>query len=171
MAEKASQRGAVDLGVILMVLAFAVIAGFMFWLNGQAAQERIVEIIEEPPEEVVDEFASATIVLPTDLQPDASALEDQLIRIQGIDVASTLGEQGFWLDFPQGPFLVSLSESLLADSVQVSAESTVTVTGTLLAMSDSVVASWVESGRISEGDGLAAGFASHFVSAERVEGN
>ncbi len=37
MTEKASRRGAVDLGVILMVVSFAVIAYFLYWLNGQAA--------------------------------------------------------------------------------------------------------------------------------------
>ena len=61
--------------------------------------------------------------------------------------------------------------AMLADSVQVAAESSVTVTGTVTAMSESVAAAWVESGRISEGDGLAAGFMTHFIAAEQVDAN
>ena len=174
MVQQASRRGAADLSMVMMLLAFAVIGGFMYWLNGQAAIElaerEVVEEMDEAEDEV-DAFASATVVMPISLQPDASGYEDQLIRIVGVEVASMLGQQGFWLDFPQGPFLVSLSDAMLADSVQVAAESTVTVTGTLTAMSESVAAAWVESGRISEGDGLAAGFTTHFIAAEQLDAN
>lgn len=169
-----SRRGAVDLSVIMMILAFAVGGFFMYWLNGQAslelAEREVLEEIDEAEDED-DLFASATVIMPISLQPDASGHEDQLIRVVGVEVTSTLGQQGFWLDFPQGPFLVSLSDAMLADSVQVTAESSVTVTGTVTAMSESVAAAWVESGRISEGDGLAAGFMTHFIAAEQVDAN
>ena len=46
MAEKASRRGAVNLGTILMILAFGVIGGFMVWLSDQAAAERALVIVE-----------------------------------------------------------------------------------------------------------------------------
>ena len=39
MADNASRRGATNLGTPLMILAFATIAGFMYWLNGQASYE------------------------------------------------------------------------------------------------------------------------------------
>lgn len=173
MVEQASRRGAVDFSMIMMILAFAVGGFFMYWLNGQAALELAErEVVEEVDEmEEADPFASATVVMPISLQPDASGYEDQLIRIVGVNVASPLGQQGFWLDFPQGPFLVSFSDAMISDSIQVAAESTVTVTGMLTAMSESVAAAWVESGRISEGDGLAAGFTTHFIAAEQVDAN
>ena len=40
MPDIASRRGAVDMGTVLMVVAFAVIGGFLYWLSGQAAAER-----------------------------------------------------------------------------------------------------------------------------------
>ena len=47
MADNASRRGAVDMGTPLMILAFAVIGGFLYWLNGQAAAERALDIVED----------------------------------------------------------------------------------------------------------------------------
>jgi hypothetical protein len=69
----------------------------------------------------------------------------------------------------QSPFLVSYSTELLADSVTVSPGSTVTVTGTVIAMNDSIAGSWLEAGRIGEGDQLAASFATHFIEAQRIQ--
>ena len=40
MADNTSRRGAADLGMLLMVLAFIVIGGFMYYLNVRAAEER-----------------------------------------------------------------------------------------------------------------------------------
>ena len=37
--QNASRRGAVDMGMPLMILAFIVIGGFMYWLSGQAANQ------------------------------------------------------------------------------------------------------------------------------------
>ena len=52
MPQNASRRGAADMGMILMVAAFAIIGGFMFWLNGQATAERAArEVVEEVPDE------------------------------------------------------------------------------------------------------------------------
>ena len=44
MSDNASRRGAVDMGMLLMIMAFLVIGGFMFWLNSQAAAERQAQI-------------------------------------------------------------------------------------------------------------------------------
>jgi hypothetical protein len=171
MADKASRRGAVDLGVVLMVLSFAVIAYFLFWLQGQAAIERAANVVPEDTTETVvdDEFAGATTIVAEDVRTGAGAYEGQLVRVDDAPVASLLGQQGFWVDFPQSPFLVSYSQELRDEGVTVSAGSTVTVFGRIVAMSDSIAASWFEAGRIGEGDQLAASFATHFLEAQRID--
>jgi len=173
MAEKASRRGAVDLGVILMVLSFAVIGYFLFWLNGQAAAERAATVVDDTTtEETTDDpYAGATRVAAGDLVTGAGAgaFVGQLVRVEATQVASALGRQGFWLDVPQSPFLVSYSAALLADSVTARTGSRVTVTGTVRAMTDSVAASWFQAGRIGEGDQLAASFSTHFIEAQRIQ--
>ena len=58
MVQQASRRGAADLSMVMMILAFAVIGGFMYWLNGQAAIElaerEVVEEMDEAEDEVGD---------------------------------------------------------------------------------------------------------------------
>ena len=174
MVERSSRRGAVDLGVVLMVLSFVVIGYFLYWLQGQAAVERAAATVMEDTTEEVDAndpFASATRVTGGELVTGAGAgaFEGQVVRVEPTQVASLLGQQGFWLDVAQSPFLVAYGPTLLADSVTASPGSTVTVTGTVRAMSDSVATAWLETGRIGQGDQLAASFASHFIEAEQIQ--
>ncbi len=172
MAEKASRHGAADLGVILMVLSFVAIGYFMYWLRGQAEIERAQSAIVTDTTETMgnDPYAGATLVAAGDLVTGtgAAAYVGQMVRVQGTQVASALGRQGFWLDVPQSPFLVSYSSAMLADSTTVAPGSRVTVVGTVRAMSDSVAQSWRQAGRIGEGDALAASFSTHFIEAAQI---
>lgn len=173
MADNASRRGAVDMGMIMMLLAFVVIAGFVFWLRSQAASERALEIREDSIAAAQDsaEMAagpSARTITPADIQTGAEGLVGETVRIADVSVNSRLGRKGFWLDLDSGPFLVALNDSLLADSVSVPVEATVDVTGTMMTMNDSTAAAWHDAGTISEGDQLAASFASNYIEASRV---
>ena len=47
MPDNASRRGAVDMGMPLMILAFIVMGGFIYWLSGQADAERASRVVEE----------------------------------------------------------------------------------------------------------------------------
>jgi len=174
MAENASRRGAVDMGMIMMLLAFAVIAGFVFWLRSQAASERAMEIREDSIQAAQDsaDMASgpaARTITPADIQTNPEGMVGETVRIADVKVNSRLGQKGFWLDLDSGPFLVALSDSLVADSISVPVESTVAVTGTMRAMNDSTAAAWHDGGTISEGDQLAASFASNYIEASRVQ--
>jgi len=168
MAGNASRRGAVDMGMVLMVLAFAVIGGFLFWLSGQAALEREMAVVEDTTtDEPVDDVRTVT---GEEIQMDATPFEGQEIRLPNFTVASLLGTQGFWLEMPNGnPFLVSMSSEVMADGTTVSAGGTATVTGIVHAMSDSVLTAWTEAGSIAETDRIVAEFATHFLEAARVQ--
>ena len=167
MADKASRRGAVDLGMVLMIVAFATMGGFIFWLTGQAAAEREAAIVADTV--TVDEFASATTVAGVDIQMDATPYEGQQIRLVAFNVPSTLGTQGFWLEMPnRTPFLVSMSPEVMAEGIAVGAGSTVTVTGTVYVMNDSTLITWIEAGTIQEGDRIVAEFAIHYLEAVQV---
>jgi hypothetical protein len=170
MAENASRRGAADMGMPLMILAFVVIGGFMFWLNAQAAEERAMRVVEEPePEEEVMPTGVQAIA-PADIQMDATPFEGQEIRLESVNVASLLGTQGFWLEMPNGnPFLVSLSDALMASGITVEPGSPATVEGVMTVMNDSTLTAWTEAGTIGEGDRIVAEFATHYIDAETVE--
>ncbi|MDH3272481.1 MAG: hypothetical protein OEN56_14175 [Gemmatimonadota bacterium] len=167
MPKNGSRRGATDMGTPLMILAFVVIAGFLYWLSGQAAIEREARtIVEEVPEE---DLSGAQVVAPTEIQMDATPFEGQEIRLNTINVASLLGDQGFWLEMPNGnPFLVSKGAEVMASGITISPGRPATVIGTVHAMSDSTLTAWTEAGTIAEGDRIVAEFATHYIEATDV---
>lgn len=174
MPDNASRRGAVDMGVPLMILAFFIIGGFMFWLSGQADNERALRIDENAAaiaaEEEARAAASATpTVAPEDLQMDATPFEGDEVSLDALTVASLLGTQGFWLEMPNGnPFLVSMSADVMAEGLSVGMGSMATVTGVVLAMNDSILTAWTDAGTIGETDRIVAEFAAHFIEASDV---
>ena len=169
MPDNASRRGAVDMGMVLMVVAFATIGGFLYWLNGQAAAERAAaEAMEEVVEEAPD--PGITTVAGEDIQMDATPFEGEEIRLAAFSIQQGLGTQGFWLGMPNGnPFLVSMSAEVMAEGLAVSAGSTATVIGVVHAMSDSTLTAWTEAGTISENDRIIAEFATHYIEASSVQ--
>ncbi len=169
MVDNASRRGAADLALPLMVMAVLVIGGFMYWLMGQASEQRELRLVEETAEAAADDFGTASTVSVLDLQADATQFEGQNIRVTGLLVKSLLGSQGFWLGLPnQNPFLVSMSEQVIAEGITLTLEQPASVIGVLHAMSDSARAAWTAAGTISEGDALVAEFALHYLEADQI---
>ena len=169
MTDRRSQRGAVEMGTVLMIAAFAVIAGFIYWLSGQAAAERELEIVEDTTAEMVDAYSDATPISAQDIMLDASPYVGQLVRLEPQTVLSLVGQQGFMLDFPSGPFLVSYSDQEIAEGFAVAPGDVVRVTGRITAMTPEIAGGWQEAGHLDEGERLVAEFAVHFLQAEDIE--
>lgn len=173
MRDNSSRRGAADLGTPLMIVAFLVIGGFLFWLYQQSKAEEQLQLQEAAEAQAAQEEADRRadmLVRPENLQMDASPFEGDTILIEGQAVASRLGTQGFWLEMPNGnPFLVSFSDAVRARGMDVTTGQQTNVMGVVLAMNDSILTAWTESGSIGEGDRLAAEFATHFLSAQEIE--
>jgi len=172
MSDNASRRGAVDMGLPLMILAFAVIGGFMFWLNGQADAERAAQVAAAiAAAEAEEESRAATVetVGIGDIEVDPGPFVGTKLRSEGA-VASMLGSQGFWLATPSGnPFLVSWSEELLAEGATVAMGDTVAVEGVITTMEPLTLVQWSTNQTISETDRIVAEFATHFIAADRVD--
>lgn len=172
MADKASRRGAVNLGMPLMILTFIVIGGFFYWLFLQAQDQKAQEAVklQEAAAARAAAYPDARDITGADLEKDPTSLSGALVRLEALPVASALGTQGFWVQLPnKNPFLVSLDDSLKADTLSVQAGQMVEVVGQIRAMSDSAVNAWVASGAITEGDKLAAQFATSYLQARHVE--
>ena len=168
MAGNASRRGAVEMGTVLMILAFAIIGGFLFWLRGQAANERALSIVEDTVSADTGDDG-VRVVTGAEIQMDATPFEGQEIRLASFNVASLLGTQGFWLEMPNGnPFLVSMSAEVMAEGVTVTSGGMATVTGVVHAMNDSTLTAWTEAGTIVENDRIVAEFATHYLEATDV---
>ena len=166
MADNGASRPT-DFGTPLMVMAFLVIGGFLYWLNGEAAAERALSIVEETTEEISQ--AAATTVAAADLDIDPASFEMQFVRVAGLNVESMLGDQGFWLGLPSGnPFLVSMSDDLMAEGVAVTQGQPATVTGVVHAMSDSALSAWTAAGTLSDAERPVAEFATHYLEATEI---
>jgi hypothetical protein len=172
MADKAPRRGAVSLAVPLMILAVIIGVGFFYWLYQQASEQQAREAMQLDSMQAAkaNAYPDAREIAGTDLEQDPAGLVGALVKVGALPVASTLGTQGFWLELPnKNPFLVSLDDSLIADSLKVPAGQTVQVVGLIEAMKDSAVNAWVKAGTINQGDKLAAQFATHYLQARHVE--
>jgi uncharacterized protein with LGFP repeats len=166
MAHNDSRRGATNLSVPLMILAFATIGGFLWWLNGQAGLE--MEIRQAYADSVAaaeeEEANRAPVINAERIQLDATPFEGQEIRLEDVPVASTLGTQGYWLEMPNGnPFLISVSRGVEVEGGEIETGDHVFLTGRVTAVNDSILDSWTEAGTIGDGDRLAAEFATHFI--------
>ena len=177
MGNRNSRRGAVPLPLLIVILV--AMLGLIYWLNQrsnarEAAQAAVAEQMAADSAAAAaaaaEAAAAATVVTGEILQTDPSPYTGQRIRVEGMYVTGTLGTQGFWLELPnKNPFLVSFSESARAQGVTVAFGQTVTLTGTIVAMGDSVLNAWSTAMTIGEGDRLAAEYATHFLEAEGIE--
>lgn len=172
MTDSGSRRGAANLGPILMILSFAAMGGFLWWLNMTAEGTEPVVMEEEAEADTADE-ATAMFVTRNRLRMDTDSLVGHVIRIENVAVASTLGENAFLLELGEAEqssaFLVVLDSALMASSPELP-QDTATVVGTVRVRTDSVMEAWIGSGVIPEGDRPIVEFSSHYVEARRVGG-
>lgn len=111
MATFGSRRGAVDsLNLPLMILAFLIVGGFLYWLS-ITAEGTEVQIVEEEPEEEV--IPTSAIVAASDFFASPTNYEGDTIEVTGARVASRLGPKAFWVGPDDNPYLVKIDETLL----------------------------------------------------------
>lgn len=149
----------------MMVMAFLSAAGLLYWLSIRSASME-VDIVEGAA--VVDENVS-TRVAPDVFGSNPMAQADILIELRGLRVEGPVGSEAFFLQVPnQGSYLVKMPPEVMADGLEIESDATVTVTGRVHEMSDSVADAWVASGAIAESDRILAIFAETFLEVERV---
>ena len=93
-----------------------------------------------------------------------------LVTLQGLPVQALVGSQAFFALIPRhrAPYLVKMLPEVVVDSGVIEAGATVSVTGMVYAMSDSVANAWVASGGVTEADRVLAVFAESFFEAASV---
>jgi hypothetical protein len=162
-----SRRGSADqLSLPLMIAAFVLVGGFLFWLN-RTAEPTELAIEEAAPEAVHGASAILTI---EDFLANPQGQVDAVVEVNGARIASRLGTQAFWIGPNEAPYLVKMGPELVEAGQEVMVESMVTVVGTVFMMSDSILSSWDEQGVFgSAGDRFVAEFAISFLEARVVE--
>ena len=150
-----SRAGNAKLGTPLMIVCFLAVAGFLYWLSTYDTPEVEVDQAVTGSEDGLNEVAFADFVLET------QSYMGEEITLRLVDVNSTVGDRLFWTMLPgNNPYLMHISDEALADSVEVLGGLRVDFTGRVMALSDSILDVWMESGILtSEGDRLQALFA------------
>ena len=121
-------------------------------------------VVEEEPVVEVPVMPEFTEIQAEQLQTGAAVLRGQMVRVNGVRVMSLVGTKGFWVELPNGnPFLVRTEDDTTIESNQL-----VDIVGTIMAVSESLVADWVASGSISESDKLTVEFATDFIEVEML---
>lgn len=171
MTDTGARRGAANFAPVLMILSFLLMAGFLAWLGltSEGTDEVAMREDADTTAEMADSMEMAAMpVTPDELRLNATNYEGQSVRIDA-PVAGAVGSQAFFLDLPQSPFLVKMDSALVAAGRRVP-QGDVVVTGTVIAMNDSIVSAWSRAGTISEADRPLVEFATHFIQASRIRG-
>ena len=154
--------------MVLMVLAFAGIGGFLYWLNAQAEPTQVV--VEEEPD-VEATAMGGTMVAFADFASDPNAYQGQEISLTGVSVVSLMGAHAFWTELDTNrPYLVRVNPDLFAQGLSFEQGAMTTVQGTVLSMSDSILNAWESGGSFTnDTQRLEAEFAESFFEATAID--
>lgn len=147
-----------------MILAVVAIGGFFTWLAANSKPSSVVVVDEEEPALATSVENAVTVTL-ADLMDGIDQYRGQVVRVEGVQVVSMLGDRAFWTTFPNNtPFLIKIGDSLAEEGFSVQAGDVVTVVGQLSAMSESVLTAWEEQGVLQNANQrLEAEFATDFI--------
>lgn len=168
MASSRKQSGSLSLP--MMIAAFVVIGGFMFYLNQSSRAFRVE----------VSEASEAAVMAASEGDPgSAAALGDvasapesfagRRVQLSGLPIVSRVGEASFWVDTPSGSyFLVRMLPAVLETAPEIANGALATVSGTVHMMSDSVLAAWESNAVIDAGQRDEASFATAFIEVDQI---
>ena len=166
MVSFGSRKGeAGSLSVYLMVGAFLVAGGFFAWLSIRATPVEVVVEEEEAPVENL-----ATVVATDVFGTNPMAQAGMVIQLNRLGVETLIGTEAFFVGASglSSGYLVKMTSEMVVDGGVLEFGATVSLTGMVHAMSDSVADAWVASGGIGEGDRVLAEFAESFFEAGEV---
>lgn len=148
-----SRAGAVRLATPLMILCFLAMGGFLYWLSTYAPPEP--QDMPTGDGEVLNEVDFADFSVATQVYME------QEITLRNVGVTAMIGERLFWTNIVNDElYLLFVSESAAADSVDVAGLPRVDITGSVMPLTDSLIDAWFEAGVFAnENDRFQAEFA------------
>jgi len=136
---QSKKSGALNLP--LMIVAFLTIGGFLYWLS----------VTSEPTEFTVaeesldDQLGPALDLTLEQFGENADGYVGARIRLENVEVGNLVGADAFWFSFPQedvNDYLVRVDRNRVDADLQILPDDRLTVSGTVHAMTDSVIEVW-----------------------------
>ncbi len=142
-----TQKGSTGLSTVLIIVAVALVGGFLLWLyrSSAALEEATPVMVEDDVGEVID------LVV---LGQDPSASVGRVADIVSVPVMQSLGRGVFLVGLTSAsdtsPFPVLLSPDLIARNTQLYGGDVVRLYGRIYSLNDSIRSRWVELGAVNE---------------------
>lgn len=165
MVQIGRQRGATSMTVPLMLGAFVLLAGFLYWLAITAEPTAPPEMVEEDP--IEEEMVESQVVDPSAFETGTAGYTGLTVRLDDVNVAQAIGQTAFFIDLPRTPFLVHMGPELSAAGMPPVGQ-TATVVGQVLEMNDSTISAWADAQEFTDNDRPLIEFATHYIEAVQI---
>lgn len=161
-----TQKGSTGLSTVLIIVAVALVGGFLLWLyrSSAALEEATPVMVEADVDDVVD------LVV---LSQGPSASVGRVADIVSVAVVQSLGRGVFLVGLASAseasPFPVLLSPDLIARNTKVYGGDVVRLYGRIYSLNDSIRSQWVELGAVNEAAAEAIPQGTSFLLADSLE--
>jgi hypothetical protein len=149
------------------VIAVVVVAAFLVWIS-MASSPSVVATPDEGPAREGPE--TALLVTAMEFEPNMAGYRGQDIELVDVPIAQLLGRRLLMVELPSGsPFLVMLTDAVVADGPAPEPPARVSITGRVLEKTDAVLDQWQQNGVIeSQGHRAMAEYGTEYMEARRV---
>ncbi len=145
-----TQRGSTGLSTVLIIIAVAMVGGFLLWLyrTSQSQEEEVAPVMVEEGEGSLDLLA---------LSQDPATSVGKVADIGEVAVIQSLGRGVFLVQLASveaegegSAYPVLMSPDLIAGNTQVYGGDVVSLHGRVYSLNDSIRAQWVSAGAVNE---------------------
>ena len=145
-----TQRGSTGLSTVLIIIAVAMVGGFLLWLyrTSQSLEEEVAPVMVEEGEGSLDLLA---------LSQDPATSVGKVADIGEVVVLQSLGRGVFLVQLSSveaegegSAYPVLLSPDLIAGNTQVYGGDVVSLHGRVYSLNDSIRGQWVSAGAVNE---------------------
>lgn len=145
-----TQKGSTGLSTVLIIIAVAMVGGFLLWLyrSARALEEEVTPVMVEGADETMDL---------ADLSQNPAASVGRVADIDAVTVLRSLGRGVFLVQLAAGAeggevgaFPVLMSPDLIARNTQVYGGDVVRLYGRVYSLNDSIRGQWVGAGAVNE---------------------
>lgn len=165
-----TQRGSTGLSTVLIIIAVAMVAGFLIWLyrTAQSLEDEVAPVMVEEGEE-----ASLDLVA---LSQDPATSVGKTAAIGQVAVLQTLGRGVFLIQLASpeaegegSAYPVLLSPDLIAGNTQLYGGDVVSLHGRVYSLNDSIRGQWVSAGAVNEAAAASIPGIASFLLADSLE--
>ena len=145
-----TQRGSTGLSTVLIIIAVAMVGGFLLWLyrTSQSLEEEVAPVMVEEGEGSLDLLA---------LSQDPATSVGKVADIGEVAVLQSLGRGVFLVQLASveaegegSAYPVLMSPDLIAGNTQVYGGDVVSLHGRVYSLNDSIRSQWVSAGAVNE---------------------